>query len=533
MNIGYYSYFSAALAYGFFAVLLMFSWRSSMQGKLLFIVIAVSTAWAILAAKVAVNGVGLISYYQVFELLRYMAWYIFLLKLFDMAPSQGIGSAGYKKLVRWILPMSVGFSALLLLNYLFSLSIQPVLGVAGQVFLALIGLAIIEQLYRNTSTRYRWATKFLFLGVGGIFAFDFYFYADALLFRRVDQGLWEVRGVVNLIAVPLLAISSARNKNWSLNVFVSREIVFNTTAIIGGGVYLLLMSAAGYYIRVFGGDWGRLGQAAFFSLVVVLLAAILFSGQTRARLKVFLAKHFYKNKYDYRIEWLRLTEKLSDKLEREAQFDTVITALAHTVDAKAGLLWLRDGPASYKNVASWNADQIDIEVPADSPLIRFFEDTGYMINLMELDTNADEYDGLELPEWLKRLNRPWLIVPLQGQDSLIGFIVLADPLVVRVINWEDRDLLKTAAKQVSNHLIVLMTSDALAEAKQFEVFTRLSAYMVHDLKNIASELEMVALNAKKHKSNPAFVEDAFDTVENAAGDIKKLLERFIRKRKWF
>lgn len=530
MNIGFYSYLSAAIAYGFFATLLMFSWYGSMQGKLLFIVIVVSAIWAGLAANIAANGAELIFYYQLFELLRYMAWYIFLLKLFEMAASQGRGGASYKKIVRWMLPMSVGFAGLLLVNYWFSLSIQSVIGVAGQVFLALIGLAIIEQLYRNTSARHRWATKYLFLSVGGIFAFDFYFYADALLFRSVDQNLWEARGVVNLIAVPLLVISSARNKNWSLNIFVSREIVFNTTAIIGGGVYLLLMAGAGYYIRVFGGHWGRIGQAAFFTLAVVLLVVILFSGQARTRLKVFLAKHFYKNKYDYRVEWLRLTEKLSEKVQRKKQFESVITAFAHTVDAKAGLLWLHDGRSSYRNVASWNAEQIDIEEPFDSSLITFFDGTGYMINLLDFDEHADEYEGLQLPEWLKMLNRPWLIIPLQGRDSLTGFIVLANPLIIRMINWEDRDLLKAAAKQVSNHLAVLMTSEALAEARQFEVFTRLSAYMVHDLKNIASELEMVALNAKKHKSNPAFVDDAFETIENAAGDIKRLLEQLRNKR---
>ena len=529
MNIGYYSYIAATLAYGFFAVLLVFSWRSSMQGKLLFTVIAISAVWAGLSAKIAVSGTELISYYQVFELLRYMAWYIFLLKLFEIATSQSVGGASYKKIIGWMLPMSVGFASLLLLNYWFSLSIQPVLGAAGRVFLSLMGLAIIEQLYRNTSTRHRWATKYLFLGIGGIFVFDFYFYADTLLFRRIDQGLWEARGIVNLIAVPLLAIASARNKNWSLSVFVSREIVFNTTAVFGGGIYLLLMAGGGYYIRTFGGDWGYIGQAAFLSLAVVLLAVVLFSGQMRARLKVFLAKHFYKNKYDYRIEWLSLTEKLSDKVKRKARFETTITALAHTIDARAGQLWLLDGQAGYKNVAAWNTDQLDIYEPSNSSLIRFFNETGYLINLMELEERAEEYQGLELPEWLTLLHRPWQMIPLQGQEALLGFVLLSNPLVVRPINWEDRDLLKTAAKQVANHLVVLTTSDELAEAKQFEVFTRLSAYMVHDLKNIASELEMVALNAKKHKTNPAFVEDAFDTVDNAASDIKRLLDQLRNK----
>ena len=108
--------------------------------------------------------------------------------------------------------------------------------------------------------------------------------------------------------------------------------------------------------------------------------------------------------------------------------------------------------------------------------------------------------------------------------------MLANPLLMRSINWEDRDLLKTAAKQISSYLMVLMTSVQLAESKQFEVFTRLSAYMVHDLKNIAAELNLVALNAKKFSTNPKFVSDAFETVENAASDINRLLEQLRNKR---
>jgi hypothetical protein len=124
------------------------------------------------------------------------------------------------------------------------------------------------------------------MGTGGIFAFDFYLYADTLLFRGVDQELWEARGIIHLVAVPLLAIASVRNKNWELNVFVSRDIVLNTTAIFGGGIYLLIMAGAGYYLREFGGSWGRVGQVVFFSLAVVLLASIITSRQLRSQIKV-------------------------------------------------------------------------------------------------------------------------------------------------------------------------------------------------------------------------------------------------------
>ena len=480
-----------------------------------------------MAANVAADDLNLVWVYQAFETLRYIAWYVFLFKLFDPAAAH---NAGYRKFLRWALPFSVGFACLLLVYDYFVAADLPGLALPGHVFLALIALAIIEQLVRNTAVRHRWAIKYLFIGAGGIFAFDFFLYVDAVLFSGFDQELWESRGLVNLIAVPLLAIAAARQKDWSLNVFVSRDIVLSTTAIAGGALYLLVMAAAGYYLQEYGGNWGRVTQVLFLSLAVVLLVILMLSGRLRARTRVFLGKHFYKNKYDYRREWLRLTGELSDKGQGEGRFDMVVKVLAQLVDARAGLLWLREDRGHYINAAAWNEGWINEVEPNESRLVKFLEETGFVINLKELEKHADEYQGLDVPAWVANLERPWLVVPLFGLESLLGFVVLGNPLVDRSINWEDRDLLKTAAKQVASYLAVLRTSDALAEAKQFELFNRLSAYMVHDLKNIAAELQLVALNAEKHKDNPGFLEDAFATVDDAAGNINRLLEQIRNRR---
>lgn len=526
MNFALYSYVGAAIAYGFFAILLLFSWRASLQGKLLTSVISISAIWAVLAAAIASESVGRELLYQGFEVMRYLAWYVFLLKLFDTAIEQG---SSYQKFLGWALPLSLAFAGLVFVADIFILPAISTVAVAGHVILALIGLAILEQLFRNTAAQYRWAMKYLFIGAGGIFAFDFYLYADALLFRGIDQELWSTRGIVHLVAVPLLAVSAVRSKSWSLNIFVSRNIILNTTTFFAGGIYLLVMAGAGYYLREFGGSWGRIGQVLFLALAIVLLMTVLSSSHLRARIKVFLAKHFYKNKYDYRNEWLRLTEDLGGNAHDEGSYKAAVEALAQIVDARAGLLWLRDEQANYKNVAGWHAKPIDAVESVDGSLIRFFENTGFIINVNEIDLRPEQYQGLVLPEWWLEVERPWLVVPLHGIDSLTGFIVLANPLLSRSINWEDRDLLITAAKQVSSYLTVLTTSNALAEARQFEVFTRLSAYMVHDLKNIASELEMVSRNSKRYINNPEFIVDAFDTVDNAAGDIKRLLDQLRNK----
>jgi len=530
--IGYYSYLCAAAGFAFLTVLLLFSWRSSVAGKLLTIVSAITAIWAAVAAGVAQENLFLRqgSLYQFMEVLRYLAWYIFLLKLLDAAARS---NDGYRRYLRWALPLSSSFVLLVLLGSLlirYFSATEPTPGLlelvlVAHVLLAIVGLLIVEQLFRNASARYRWAIKYLFIGAGGIFAFDFYMYANALLFRGIDTDLWNARGIVTLLAVPLLTLSAARNRDWSRNLFVSRDIVLHATTVVGAGLYLLVMAAAGYYLREFGGSWGRIAQVAFLTLAIMLLIAVLFSGQYRSQLRVFLGKHFYKNKYDYRHEWLQLTSELNKKKPDEDNFESVIRVIARIVDARAGLLWLRDERGQFNNVAAWQINRLDDVLAEDDAMIRFLDDKAYVINLLELETRASEYEGLDLPDWLLSIHHCWLIVPLVGIDSLIGFVVLANPLLVRAVNWEDRDLLKTAAMQISSYLTVLMTTDALAQARQFEAFNRISSYMVHDLKNIAAELELVARNAEKHKTNPEFIDDVFATVEGTSVSIKRLLDQ--------
>lgn len=534
-NFGFYSYGVAAVGFGVFAIILLGNWRKSAEGRLLALTVVATSVWAVLAAFVALHPENVERWsYQSFEILRYVGWYAFLLRLYRTAAS---GDAVRLNYLRRISFLSIAFTGVLLSFELYLGTDAQLMGQAapitlviiGHLLLPMIGLTFVEQLFRNTAVQYRWATKYLFMGAGGIFAFDFFLYADALLFRHVDKELWDVRGFINLIAVPMLIIAARRNRDWSLNIFISRQVVFNTTAMLGGGLYLLVMAAAGYYINEFGGTWGRAAEILFIVLAFVLLSLVMFSSQLRAQLRVFLGKHFYSNKYDYRVEWLKLTRTLSAQGRGDGNYENAIRVLAEIVDARAGSLWLRHDGGSYENVGVWNMDWIEPTEPGDASLAQFLAQKSYIVNLADLEAGDYAYEGLELPAWLSQHERPWLIVPLAAGEQLLGFIVLARPLLVRAINWEDRDLLKTAAFQVESYLAGIMTSEALANSRQFEVFNRLSAYMVHDLKNIAAELNLITRNADRHRDNPDFLNDTFETVANASANIQRLLEQLRNK----
>jgi putative PEP-CTERM system histidine kinase len=65
----------------------------------------------------------------------------------------------------------------------------------------------------------------------------------------------------------------------------------------------------------------------------------------------------------------------------------------------------------------------------------------------------------------------------------------------------------------------------LAENRQFETYSRLAAFMMHDLKNSAAQLRLVVSNAVKFRHQPEFVDDAMATIDNAAQRITRLLDQ--------
>ena len=395
--------------------------------------------------------------------------------------------------------------------------------------LILVGLLLIEQFYRGLASAQRWAMKHLCLGLGLLFAFDLYLYTDALLFGAIEPQLWLARGIVNAIAVPLVAVTVARNRNWDADVFVSRHVAFHSTTFLLAGAYLVVMAAGGYYIRDFGGSWGGFFQILFMVVAIVFLAVLMGSSDVRARLRVFLSKHFFSNKYDYRDEWLALIRRLSDDQDGLAPPERAVQAVAPIFDSRAGAVWLRRDDAMYQLAGLWG-----MEVPADADLhsgdslVRFLDEKRWILEVPEYHAYPERYPGVGLPTWFGSLHRPWVIVPLPHGEELLGLMLIQQANVPQEITWEDRDLLKTLGNQIAIYLSQYENARALSEARQFEAFNRLTAFLMHDLKNLIAQQSLVVKNAETHKDNPEFVDDAMMTIGNSVKRMEHLLEQLQR-----
>lgn len=486
--------------------------------------IALTAAWA-LASLADLFSVKQISWHLAVALdqLRFAAWYGFLLLL--LVPMVERVSARGRHLSR-LLPVLL-LAAGLAIDAAAALPAADLVRLgrwlAGvQLGWAVCGVLLVEQVFRNQVDESRWGAKPLCLALGGLFVFDIYLYSQAIMFGKVDDDVLAARGLVHASTVPLLVMASNRRTGWLRKVQVSQAAAFYSATLLLIGTYLLFIAGVGYYLRFFGGSWGGALQVALLFMALVGLLVLLLSGSARARLRVFLGKNFFSYRYDYRREWLRFTTMLSTRSSPQEVGGLVVRGLADMVESPAGSLWFRAlGDDGFVQSARWNMPEMSERESPEAPFCVAMRSREWIV---ELDHGRPSgRDDPAPPAWLAQLDNAWLAIPLLVGDEMIGFVVLARPRTALELNWEVRDLLKTAARQAAGFLAQMHAAEALLEARKFDAFNRMSAFVVHDLKNIITQLSLMMKNAERHKHNPEFQDDMLLTVEGSLEKMRQMM----------
>lgn len=514
-------------ALGFLAFAAQLAWRSrTPTARRVLLAVAAGAVWEL-------AGIGVVALpspttwliHNLADALHYGAWLYFLVNLLP-AGGNGTGTS----IRRWM----PGLATIALLAVASSSHwAGPMLGdaaaslptITGGAWLAasIAGLVLCEQLFRSTPGQRRWAMKPLCIGLAAAFAYDLFLFSDALLLRAVDPELWSARGLVHALTLPLILVATARNRDWTIDVAVSRGIVFGSTALLLSGLYLLTVAGAGYFVRIYGGEWGRTVQVTFLFCALLTLVVVFTSGTVRARLRVFINKNFFSYRYDYRQEWLRFTQTLATPIEGQNIFERVIQGLADLVESPGGVQWWRSEDGSFRPVGRWNAAAIEAVEPPTSGFTSFLARTGWVVDLADVKRRPTHYEELRLPEWTEQVAQAWLVVPMVGRDGLEGFTLLLRPRTALELDWEVLDLLKTASRQAMAFLGHVQATEALVQAQQFEAFNRMSAFLVHDLKNLVAQQSLLLKNAERHAGNPEFQRDMLDTVRHVVERMNRLL----------
>jgi len=518
ITFGASSYAVLGAMYFVLTAMLLTSWRGPRVGVYLIGACLINAVWAsVLSAQIA-SGAPNPELLFFVEVLRAGAWLTFLTQA-------GLGRrVSFLAHLAWIGVLLAGIWVWAGQMYFGTVGSIDVVMIPGGLVLALVGLIVIEQLYRNSPPAYRGSIKALALGLGGMYSYDLFLYSQGVLFNVIDTATWFARGAVNILFVPLIVVAARRNPVWDINIFVSRQVVFYSTTLVAVGTYLVLMSFGGYLLLAYGGIWGGIARVVFFVGAVLVLLTLLFSNTLRARLKVFLSKHFFRNKYDYREEWLRLVATLA-RFEDSSTRQVVIQAMAQIVESPAGILWMKEDKGdSFMLAAAYESDSSIPDITGQDSLVQFIRQDGWLIDLAEYDRTPDNYDNLELPPWLREIENAWLVVPLMSSNQLLGMVLLFKSPGTPELNYEDRDLLKTVGNHIAVHLAQEKSDNLLSQAQQFDAYNRLTAFLMHDLNNLIAQQSLIVENAEKHKGNPEFIDDAIETVSRSVVKMRKVTD---------
>lgn len=397
--------------------------------------------------------------------------------------------------------------------------------------LAIIGLVSIEQLYRYASSNDR-QIKLLCMNLAGIFIYDIYLYTHAIIFQGIDPLLWQSRAAVAIVACLFMSLGGLiplQQSSRTASFNISRPIAFYTTSLIGVGFSITLLSLGGYYVRLYGGNWGTVIYSLVLAGAIMLIATVFLSSSLRSHLSVLINKHLFRHKYDYRSEWLRIINYLAQPAETSEVNKRAFFAVASTTRAPGGAIWLLK-QGFYEPVYQLNLPQLaDLqEEHVDSPFCQALLESEWVYFPDGRDNEALSQNNHLLPYWARNFPNLWLIFPLIVGEELVGFMALTKPEDGAELTWEDLDLLKTIGRQIASYLKRHHQAEQLAEGRQFDTYNKLVAFIIHDLNNLIAQQALMVKNAEKHKDNPAFVEDAIKTISNSVDRMNNLLKKLRR-----
>lgn len=312
---------------------------------------------------------------------------------------------------------------------------------------------------------------------------------------------------------------------------LSRPAATRTLILLGFAAYLVLIGLAGAFARLIGGDHGALAQGLFLIFALGAGGLLFVSARARAWLSVTISKHFFEHRYDYRAEWMRFTATLAQEGEGDDAdlHRRVAKALAELTGSPGALLMLPDAFGGFRVVDQWRWSVEDGKDAGLSLRCAFMlQETQYIVDLdaqRRRPAAGSEGSDLALPVWLLDDERAWVVVPVLHFQRMIAIIVLHRPPVSRALDWEDLDVLRIAGQQAASYLAESQSQQALSEAKRFDEFNRRFAFIMHDIKNLASQLSLLARNAERHADKPAFRADMTQTLKISAERLSGLLTR--------
>ncbi len=395
-------------------------------------------------------------------------------------------------------------------------------GFAAALYLlggSVLVLVNLERTMRKADEHVRWELKFIVLGVYVSFAALIYIASRMLLYSPSECRLATdtLRVYPPVFGVACLLILSSWRRLSGAGVVVSQKVVYGSITMLGVGLYLIASSLTARWIGAFVGARTET-QAVIFLLSALGLALVILSTRVRHRLRYWVRRNFYSGRYDYRTSWLEATERIHSNVSPDAIAGTLGEIIVKALDALDVTVWLRSAEAGGLRLCAVRGCTGGSPPREIRGVLSELQSLNEPTPLRAAPTRLKEAMGEEV----LKLTKAALLAPLRSGGATLGLVTVGQDQSGRAFEQEAKEFLRVLAAHGASEIHNAELIALQVEAKESEAFRSFATFLLHDLKNFASTLSLIAKNAQRHRENPEFQRDAFQSVLETSEKMKRI-----------
>lgn len=345
--------------------------------------------------------------------------------------------------------------------------------------------------------------------------------------HTITHEILILSSLITLVGVSFLIFFSVRFKLFEMDIFVSRYVVYHSITFICIGSYLLLTGIVILWIQKLGMELSFVITGFTVFVALIALSILVLSLEAKARLRFFINTHFFSNKYDYRKEWGELSGYLSIAFNENQIIHLTSQVILDSMYIKELSIWLLKG-SDFRRTFSFPDPPGENAVISDHPLVGYLKSNPYFMQRTPTRANDTLWENVTKNQkaFLDK-NKIELAVSMMAGNMMIGFITVGQENPGTPYGQDDIDLLTAVASQSSAALMSAWYAQRLAENKELDTYNRMSASILHDLKNAAGHLSLILQNAPRHMDDAEFQKDMLDTISEALARIDKVQGKLI------
>jgi putative PEP-CTERM system histidine kinase len=355
-------------------------------------------------------------------------------------------------------------------------------------------------------------TPALLLGALGAASSPLWVTTAALWHGYLTPSPVAAGGALAAVAVLVAAVGAVREMPLGTPLVPSRRLVYGAAVAGLVAFYLVAAHVALRWATEFARQAGPEIAPAFGFVVVAALVGVVGSTRLRHRLWVTIGQQLFRSKHDYGDVWIRLTELVSAAHTVPDLVHGAATLCRNVLGGPEVSVWLADSSGGLRRATATAAPD-DVEQAERLVLPETHSRNGA--------ASSPNAVGAELTQ----LTGASLACALLLNGRVLGAFAIGSSASPVSLDDEDRRLVRYIVAQVASALGLFQLGEEVADAREVGSFHRLSAFVVHDLKNLVAQQSLVLENAAKFGSDPAFVQDALAAFEDSTGRMRSLIGR--------